>query len=122
VVPRELCEARKEREEAAQKHREEEKEKQEAAQKIERETKTITDSSTENVGTINVEVESTLHWSCPGCAQSNFIINNSNSDSHQITVNALNETSGETVVDEGVYHDFEIEATGEWTIKIMPHE
>lgn len=112
--------ARKAQEEAAQKHREEQKEKEEAASKLEHETKEFTGSATENLGTVNIETESLLTWTCEGCHESNFIIN-SRSGPSSVLVNSLNETSGHTVVDEGTYKDFEVEGEGPWTVKISPN-
>jgi hypothetical protein len=40
-----------------------------------------------------------------------------------IFVNTLNRTSGETHIDEGTYHDVEVNTEGEsWTINITPNE
>jgi rubrerythrin len=111
--------AHKEDEEAAQKQHEERKEKEEASQKLANETKVLTGSATENLGTVDVEAESTLTWNCEGCGESNFIINSSSGPS-PVLVNSLKETSGHTVVDEGTYKDFEVSGTGPWTIKIAP--
>lgn len=112
--------ARKALEEAAQKHREEQKEKEEAAGKLEHETKEFTGSATENLGTVNIETESLLTWTCEGCHESNFIINSSSGPS-SVLVNSLNETSGHTVIDEGTYKDFDVEGEGPWAVKIIPN-
>jgi hypothetical protein len=112
--------AHKEREEAAQKHSEEQKEKQEAAEKIANETKVFTGSATENLGTVNVETESVLTWTCSGCSESNFIINSSSGPT-SVLVNSLKETSGHTVIDEGTYKDFDVEGEGAWTVRISPN-
>jgi flagellar biosynthesis GTPase FlhF len=111
---------RKAREEAAQKHREEQQEKQAAAEKLANETKVFTGSATENLGTVNVETESVLTWTCEGCGESNFIINASSGPSG-VLVNSLKETSGHTVVDEGTYKDFQVTGEGPWTVKISPN-
>ena len=113
--------ARKEHEEAVQKHREEQKEKEEAAQKLASETKVLTGSASENMGTVDVETESTLTWNCEGCGESNFIINSSSGPS-SVLVNSLKETSGQTVIDEGTYKDFQVEGEGAWTVRISPKE
>lgn len=113
--------ARKAREEAAEKGREEQKEKEEAERKKAEETKTYTGTGGENIGTINVTVESTLHWECPPCGSDNFSITNNPNDENTIFVNTLNRTSGETHVDEGTYHDVQVNTEGEsWTIRIAP--
>jgi flagellar motor protein MotB len=115
--------ARKEREEAAQKHREEQKEKEEAARKKQEETKEYSGGGAKNLGTITVETPSTLHWECGSCANANFIVGNNGGDSHQINVNALKNTSGETYLDSGTYNDVEVNTEGEsWTIRITPNE
>lgn len=76
---------------------------------------------TENIGTIDVSVQSTLHWSCSSCANDNFIVSNSFNDSGTIDVNSDGPTSGQTVVDAGTYHDVSINTEGEaWTITIDP--
>ncbi len=75
----------------------------------------------ENIGTVNVASQSTLHWSCPSCANDNFAVTNSANDSGLIDVNALGPTSGQTVVDAGTYHDVSINTEGGvWTITITP--
>jgi rubrerythrin len=112
--------ARKAGEEAAQKHHEEQKEKQEAAEKLANENKVLSGSASENVGTVNVETESTLTWTCEGCGESNFVINASSGPTG-VLVNSLKETSGHTVIDEGTYKNFEVEGTGPWTVKISPN-
>ena len=115
--------SRKEHEEAAQKRREEQNEQQEAAHKRAEETKTYTGGGAENIGTINVPVESILHWECPPCGSDNFIIGNHPNDSKTITVNQLNATSGETHIEEGAYHAVTVNTEGEsWTIRITPDE
>jgi len=73
----------------------------------------------ENLGTITVPESSTLTWSCATCGSGNFIINNDTSDSSQIAVNALDQTSGLTVIDAGTYHDVSINTEGQnWSISI----
>jgi hypothetical protein len=75
-------------------------------------------ADTENLGTIRVKHGSELYWSCDGCSDSNFIINNS--DLNSIEVNSLDATSGKTYVDAGTYHDVTIEGTGSWSVSIHP--
>lgn len=78
-------------------------------------------TGTENIGTINVPVQSTLHWTCSTCAGNNFVINNGPTDDSQISVNALGPTHGETVIDAGTYHDVSINTEGQhWMIIIRP--
>ena len=82
---------------------------------------TFTGAGTENLGTINVPVQSTLHWRCPSCGSDNFVINNSFNDDNQLTVNDLNETSGQTAVDSGTYTDVQVLTEGQaWTVTITP--
>jgi hypothetical protein len=76
--------------------------------------------NSENVGTINVPTQSTLHWSCPGCGGENFIIDNKFEDPGTIEVNSLDQSSGITVMDAGVYHDVTVTGTGAWTFTIKP--
>lgn len=82
---------------------------------------TFTGTGTENLGTINVPVQSTLHWSCPSCGSANFVISNNINDNNQLTVNDLNVTSGKTAVDAGTYSDVQVLTEGQaWTITISP--
>lgn len=82
---------------------------------------TFRGNGSQNIGTINVPTQSTLHWSCRSCGHLNFVIDNSPSDGMLINVNALGPTRGQTVVDAGTYHDVAINTEGQaWTIKISP--
>jgi hypothetical protein len=90
------------------------------AEKIANETKVFTGSATENLGTVNVETESVLTWTCSGCSESNFIINSSSGPT-SVLVNSLKETSGHTVIDEGTYKDFDVEGEGAWTVRVSPN-
>ena len=84
-------------------------------------TQVFKGTGSENIGTINVAADSTLHWSCPSCKHDNFQIFNKVTDDSQIGVNGLNQTSGKTVVDADLYHDVDINTEGgAWTIKIVP--
>ena len=48
---------------------------------------------------------------------------NNPEDEHQIFVNTLNRSSGETHVDEGTYNDVQVNTEGEeWTFTISPNE
>jgi hypothetical protein len=78
-------------------------------------------TGTQNIGTVNVSQQSTLRWSCPSCASSNFQIFNSANDGSPIPVNGLNQTGGQTVIDAGAYHDVTVNTEGQgWTITINP--
>lgn len=119
-------EARQQRREEAKEHAEQarqaQREREAAARKRAEETKTYSGSGGENIGTIHLSTESTLHWEC-ACSGDNFQIFNSAGDENNITVNALNQTSGETHLDEGTYHDVVVNTEGEsWTIHITPNE
>jgi hypothetical protein len=82
---------------------------------------TFSGNSTENIGTIHISQGSELHWSCPSCTSSNFQVGNNVNDSSSIAVNSLNQTSGQTYVDPGTYHDVLINTEGSsWTIVINP--
>jgi hypothetical protein len=75
-------------------------------------------ADTENLGTIHIQHSSELYWSCPGCSDSNFIINVDGLN--DIAVNSLDATTGKTFVDAGTYHDTTIEGTGAWTLSFHP--
>ena len=77
-------------------------------------------TDTQNLGTINVPVDSTLRWTCSGCSSSNFIINNDPGDANVIAVNSLNETSGQTVISAGTYTKVTVLGTGPWSFTITP--
>jgi hypothetical protein len=80
---------------------------------------TFTGTGSENIGTVKVPVQSTLHWLCSTCSQDNFQIFNSVTDASDIGVNGLKQTAGKTVVDAGTYTDVQINTEGQkWTIKI----
>jgi len=70
---------------------------------------TLTGQGTENMGTVNVPSQSLLRWSCPRCSDDNFVTNNNPDDANTVDVNALNQTSGETIIDAETYHDFDVE-------------
>lgn len=110
----------KEQEEAAQKHREEREHQEGVERKAQEETKVFNGSATENLGTVHIETESMLTWTCEGCSKSNFIISSSEGPA-PVLVNSLKETTGHTVVDEGTYKDFQVEGEGPWTVKISPN-
>ncbi len=111
------------RREAAERRHEQQVSREEAAHKKAEETKTYSGTGGENIGTIHVPTDSILTWECPSCGSDNFIVGNSPNDESQIDVNTINHTSGETHVDEGTYHDVEVNTEGEeWTIHITPDE
>jgi hypothetical protein len=66
----------------------------------------------ENLGTISVEKESTLEWTNDGAL---FQI----ITSEDLPVNSQAH-SGTTVLEPGTYQHFQINAIGNWTIKIVP--
>jgi hypothetical protein len=74
------------------------------------------------LGTIVVHTDSTLSWNCPSCGDSNFIINNADSDDVTMPTNGLNQTRGVDNVSAGTYHNVVVktEAPGPWTIRIAP--
>lgn len=85
------------------------------------ETQTFAGVGMEDIGTINVLTQSTLYWTCDTCNDANFIVDNDFSDKHLIDVNGLDQTSGQTVIDAGTYHDVTIITEGQnWTIQIVP--
>lgn len=91
-----------------------------AAPKVAAKPQTFRGDGTQNIGTIAVPVDSVLHWSCPSCGSSNFIVQNSDITT-DINVNGLNQKSGKTVVDAGTYHNVTINTEGsQWTIRIVP--
>lgn len=78
----------------------------------------------DDVGTINVDNESVLTWSCPGCGESNFSIIDSE---YELFVNELDETSGQIAVKPGTYKDVTVESgccfeMHEWAFTITPIE
>lgn len=77
-------------------------------------------TDTQNLGTINVPVDSTLRWTCSGCSSSNFIIENDPGDANLIAVNSLNQTSGQTVVSAGTYTKVTVIGMGPWSFTITP--
>ena len=74
----------------------------------------------ENVGTIQVPVQSTLQWSSPGAGL--FGVSNSFDDPGTISIYDIGAGSaaGHTVVDAGTYHDVSVTADAAWTITITP--
>lgn len=73
----------------------------------------------EALGTIVVPTDTTISWSCPNCASSNFIINNAQSDANAIPTNSLNQTSGVDPLPAGTYHTVVVDTTGgPWTVTI----
>ena len=71
------------------------------------------------LGTIVVPADTTISWSCPACANSNFIINNAQSDVNAIPTNGLNQTGGVDPLPAGTYHTVVVDTTGgPWTVTI----
>jgi len=82
---------------------------------------TFRGDGSENIGTVNVPTQSTLHWSCATCAHENFVVSNNVRDAGLIDVDALGPASGQTVLDAGTYHDVAIDTEGQaWSIRIVP--
>ncbi len=85
----------------------------------------FTGSGTENLGTINVPVASTLHWSCPSCSVFSVTAHTS-SYTQTIAVDSSSRTSGVTAVEPGTYGEAQVisdeGASGGsgWTITISP--
>ena len=76
------------------------------------EEQTYRGSGSKNLGGVNVQRESTLEWTNDGASFS--IVTNEgtlvNSSTH----------SGTTVLQQGMYNKFEVNANGNWTLKIVP--
>ena len=73
----------------------------------------------QNLGTITVPTDSTISWNCPTCGNTNFIINNAQSDANYITTNALDQTQGIDTLSAGSYHTVVVDTTGgPWTVAI----
>ena len=71
------------------------------------------------LGTIVVPTDTTISWSCPACANNNFIINNAQSDVNAIATNGLNQTNGVDPLPAGTYHTVVVDTTGgPWTVTI----
>jgi hypothetical protein len=76
-------------------------------------------SGQQALGTITVPADSTISWNCPGCGNTNFIINNAQSDDNHIPTNGLNQTQGVDPISAGTYHTVVIDTTGgPWTVAI----
>jgi hypothetical protein len=68
-----------------------------------------------------VPTDSTISWTCPGCGNDNFIINNAESDAGFIPTNGLDQTSGVDPISAGTYHTVVVDTTGgSWTVTITP--
>ncbi len=60
-----------------------------------------------------------ISWNCPSCANTNFIINNAQSDLNQIATNGLDQTQGVDPIAAGDYHTVVVDTTGgPWTVAI----
>lgn len=72
-----------------------------------------------NLGTITVPPNATVSWECTNCNDTNFIIENAESDSGLFPTNALEQTQGVDPVPEGVYHTVVVNTeAGPWTVKV----
>jgi hypothetical protein len=72
-----------------------------------------------NLGTVTVPPNATVSWKCASCDETNFIIENAESDPSLFPTNALEQTQGVEPVAEGVYHTVVVNTeAGPWTVKI----
>jgi hypothetical protein len=85
----------------------------ERQRKLAAETLSFSGNGSKNLGTIHVPTDSTLSWTCDGDL---FILQDENYD---IFVNSQGH-SGTTVADAGTYKKVDINAIGNWTVKISP--
>ena len=84
-------------------------------------TQHFSGTNQQNLGTISVPTDSTLSWSCPGCSDTNFIINNADGDSGFIPTNGFEQVQGVDPISAGEYHTVVVDTTGgSWTIEITP--
>lgn len=73
----------------------------------------------QNLGTMTVPTDTTISWNCPTCGNTNFIINNAQSDANNITTNALDQTQGVDTLPAGTYQTVVVDTTGgPWTVAI----
>lgn len=73
----------------------------------------------QDLGTITVPADTTISWNCPSCGDTNFIVNNAQSDANQITTNGLDQTQGVDPLPAGVYNTVVVDTTaGPWTVAI----
>jgi hypothetical protein len=85
---------------------------------------TFKGAGSENIGTINVPVASTLRWSCASCTvfSADALATD---DTSSITVDVQNRTSGSTAVEAGTYKAVSViadegEGNSGWTITVTP--
>lgn len=72
-----------------------------------------------SLGTVVVPEYATVSWECASCGNTNFIIENSESDEAYFPVNALEETKGVLPVEAGTYHTVVVDTSaGPWTVTI----
>jgi hypothetical protein len=72
-----------------------------------------------NLGTIEVPEYATVSWECESCGNTNFIIENSESDPSYFPVNGLEETRGVSALEAGTYHTVVVSTSaGPWTVTI----
>jgi hypothetical protein len=73
----------------------------------------------QNLGTISVPADTTISWNCPSCSDTNFIINNAQSDVSAMPTNGLDQTEGVDTLAAGLYHTVVVDTTGgPWTVAI----
>lgn len=72
-----------------------------------------------NLGAITVPPNATVSWECASCKNTNFIINNAESDPNLFPTNGLDQTQGVEPLAEGVYHTVVVSTeAGPWVVKI----
>lgn len=82
-------------------------------------SQTFQGTGQKNLGTIVVDTDSTISWNCPSCGNTNFIINNAQSDDSSISTNGLNQTQGVDPIAAGTYHTVVVSTdAGPWTVSI----
>jgi hypothetical protein len=83
------------------------------------ETQTFHGSGQKNLGTITVPDHATVSWECESCKNTNFIIENAESDANLFPTNGLEQTQGVEPLSPGTYHTVVVETTaGPWTVTI----
>jgi hypothetical protein len=76
-------------------------------------------SGQQTLGTVSVPADTTISWNCPSCSNTNFIINNAQSDVGAIPTNGLDQTEGVDTLAAGVYHTVVVDTTGgPWTVAV----
>lgn len=75
------------------------------------EAQTFKGNGVENIGTVTVDVPSTLHWSCPEC--SIFSVLAKSEGASVIALDSQKNTAGDTAAEPGTYHSVSVQAYGE---------